>query len=136
MSSLPLSVSLNVSVCVCVCLSRFKLDISISIELIVDTTSVKLNIKRSSHHYIKHCAALFTPHDIIILPTLPFPLHTPSTLKSIVKHALHLQVNTISVINSVWTIVYAIKNAHSRVYIAIDIGKQIKVIIVYRERVI
>lgn len=119
MSSLPLSVSLNVSVCVCVYLSRFKLDISISIELIVDTTSVKLNIKRSSHHYIKHCAALFTPHDII---------------KSIVKHALHLQVNTISVINSVWTIVYAIKNAHSRVYIAIDIGKQIKVIIVYRER--
>lgn len=83
MSSLPLSVSLNVSVCVCVYLSRFKLDISISIELIVDTTSVKLNIKRSSHHYIKHCAALFTPHDIIILPTLPFPP----------PHALYTQIN-------------------------------------------
>lgn len=123
-------------VCVCVCLSRFKLDISISIELIVDTTSVKLNIKRSSHHYIKHCAALFTPHEIIILPTLPrtapFPHRHPRyTLRAIVKHALHSQVNTMSVINSVWTIIYAIKNAHYRVYIAIDIGKQIKVIIVY-----
>lgn len=102
------------NVCMCVCWSRFKLDISISIELIVDTTSVKLNIKRSSHHYIKHCAALFTPREIIILPTLPrtapFPHRHPRyTLKSIVKHALHSQVNTMSVINSVWTIIYAIK---------------------------
>lgn len=105
---------MSVCVCMCVCLSRFKLDISISIELIVDTTSVKLNIKRSSHHYIKHCAALFTPHEIIILPTLPrtapFPHRHPRyTLKAIVKHALHSQVNTMSVINSVWTIIYAIK---------------------------